>query len=172
MKKRLDSRWKRAFPDAQASLRQSLRQSHRQAARLTTNTATLKLQATLIMETMVQASDIAHTMQHWQVYRKWNVRLFEEVYQSFVDKRRDTDPSEDWYESEIDFFNGFVLPIVRRLKESGAFVAASTDSNMDYAEQNLTQWVDKGKGIVAEMLDTIKSKIFARQQDILRESTS
>lgn len=38
------------------------------------------LQATLIMETMVQAADIAHTMQHWQVYRK--------VRQRSVDKER------------------------------------------------------------------------------------
>jgi 3'5'-cyclic nucleotide phosphodiesterase len=31
-------------------------------------------QATVVMEYMVQASDVAHTMQHWHVYRKW-VRL-------------------------------------------------------------------------------------------------
>jgi 3'5'-cyclic nucleotide phosphodiesterase len=28
-------------------------------------------QATVVMEYMVQASDVAHTMQHWHVYRKW-----------------------------------------------------------------------------------------------------
>lgn len=157
LKKRFDSRWQRAFPEP----RGSLRQSHRQSVRQKTSAATLNLQATLIMETMVQASDIAHTMQHWQVYRKWNVRLFEEVYQSFVDKRKDADPSEDWYENEINFFDRFVLPIVRRLQESGAFVAASTDSNMDYAEQNLSQWVDKGRDIVAEMANAAKGKIVA-----------
>ena len=29
---------------------------------------------------MMQASDIAHTMQHWHVYQKWNKRIFEEMY--------------------------------------------------------------------------------------------
>ena len=29
------------------------------------------LQATVVIEYMVQASDVAHTMQHWHVYRKW-----------------------------------------------------------------------------------------------------
>lgn len=36
--------------------------------------------ATVVIEHIIQASDIAHTMQHWHVYRKWNGRLFEEMY--------------------------------------------------------------------------------------------
>jgi hypothetical protein len=163
LKKRFDSRWKRAFPEPRGSMRQSTRQSLRQK----TKPEILNLQATLIMETMVQASDIAHTMQHWQVYRKWNSRLYEEAYQSYVDKRRDTDPSEDWYQSEIDFFETFVFPIVRRLQESGAFVPSSTDSNMDYAEQNLTQWVEKGQDIITEMSHAVKGKIVPRSQERL-----
>lgn len=30
--------------------------------------------ATIVIEHLIQASDIAHTMQHWHIYRKW-VRL-------------------------------------------------------------------------------------------------
>jgi 3'5'-cyclic nucleotide phosphodiesterase len=30
--------------------------------------------ATIVLEHIIQASDISHTMQHWHVYRKW-VRL-------------------------------------------------------------------------------------------------
>jgi hypothetical protein len=36
--------------------------------------------ATIVIEHLIQASDIAHTMQHWHIYRKWNGRLFEEMY--------------------------------------------------------------------------------------------
>jgi hypothetical protein len=36
--------------------------------------------ATVAIEHIIQASDIAHTMQHWHIYRKWNGRLFEEMY--------------------------------------------------------------------------------------------
>ena len=32
--------------------------------------------ATIVIEHLIQASDISHTMQHWQVYVKWNERLF------------------------------------------------------------------------------------------------
>ena len=28
--------------------------------------------ATIVIEHLIQASDVAHTMQHWHVYRKWN----------------------------------------------------------------------------------------------------
>lgn len=27
--------------------------------------------ATIVMEHLIQASDVAHTMQHWHIYRKW-----------------------------------------------------------------------------------------------------
>ncbi|EEC45650.1 predicted protein, partial [Phaeodactylum tricornutum CCAP 1055/1] len=36
--------------------------------------------ATIVIEHLIQASDVAHTMQHWHIYRKWNERLFCEMY--------------------------------------------------------------------------------------------
>jgi hypothetical protein len=36
--------------------------------------------ATIIIEALDQASDVSHTIQHWHIYRKWNERLFEELY--------------------------------------------------------------------------------------------
>jgi hypothetical protein len=39
----------------------------------------LNRKATVVIEHIIQASDIAHTMQHWHIYRKWNGRLFEEM---------------------------------------------------------------------------------------------
>jgi hypothetical protein len=32
------------------------------------------------IEHLFQASDVAHKMQHWHVYGKWNGQLFEELY--------------------------------------------------------------------------------------------
>lgn len=147
---RFESRWKVGFPDSTIPERVG---------------ASRNLQATLIVETMVRAADIAHTMQHWQVYRKWNVRLFEETYQAFVDGRSSKDPSENWFQGELDFFDKVVVPIVRRLQHSGAFIGASTDSHLDYAEQNRVQWSEKGKDILAEMVDATKSKTVRRNQE-------
>ena len=33
---------------------------------------TLHRKATIVIEHLIQASDVAHTMQHWNIYRKWN----------------------------------------------------------------------------------------------------
>ena len=54
-----------------------------------------------------QASDVAHTMQHWHIYRKWNELLFEEMYQAYKEGRSATDPSKYWYEGEIGFFDHY-----------------------------------------------------------------
>lgn len=33
--------------------------------------------ATIVIEHLIQASDVAHTMQHWHIYRKWNQVCFD-----------------------------------------------------------------------------------------------
>jgi len=38
------------------------------------------LRATIVLEHIIQSSDVSHTMQHWHVYRKWNKKLFQEMY--------------------------------------------------------------------------------------------
>lgn len=38
------------------------------------------MKATIVIEHIIQASDVAHTMQHWHIYTKWNERLFGEMY--------------------------------------------------------------------------------------------
>ena len=52
--------------------------------------------ATIVIEHLIQASDISHTMQHWHIYRKWNERLFFELYRAYKEGRADKDPSEFW----------------------------------------------------------------------------
>jgi hypothetical protein len=32
--------------------------------------------ATIVIEHLIQAPDVSHTMQHWHIYRKWNKKLF------------------------------------------------------------------------------------------------
>lgn len=53
--------------------------------------------ATIILEHLLQASDIAHTMQHFDVFRKWNERLFREMYLAYLSGRAEKDPGEYWY---------------------------------------------------------------------------
>ena len=106
--------------------------------------------ATIVIEHLIQASDVAHTMQHWNVYRKWNDRLFQEMYQAYLDGRAEKDPSQFWYSGEIAFLDHYVIPLATKLKECGAF-GVSSDEYLDFAVKNRKEWEQKGKDIVAEM---------------------
>jgi 3'5'-cyclic nucleotide phosphodiesterase len=108
--------------------------------------------ATVVINHLIQASDVAHTMQHWQVYRKWNERLFEEMLLAYRIGRADRDPAEFWYDGELGFFDFYIIPLARKLKDCGVF-GVSSDEYLNYAEQNRQQWEQQGKAIVAEMAD-------------------
>ncbi|KAL7557011.1 hypothetical protein ACA910_014228 [Epithemia clementina (nom. ined.)] len=107
--------------------------------------------ATIVIEHIMQASDVAHTMQHWHVYQKWNRRLFDELYTAWRAGRMAKDPSTFWYDGEIKFFDSYVIPLAKKLKECGVFGVAS-DECLNYAECNRKEWESKGQMIVTELL--------------------
>jgi len=109
------------------------------------------LRATIVMEHIIQASDVSHTMQHWHIYRKWNMRLFEEMSQAFREGRMGKDPATFWYQGEIGFFDNYVIPLARKLKECNIF-GVSSDECLNYALRNRAEWADRGKQIVEEMI--------------------
>ena len=113
--------------------------------------------ATIVIEHLIQASDVAHTMQHWHVYRKWNERLLEEMYVAYVQGRSSQDPTVDWYKGEIGFFDFYIIPLAKKLKNCGVF-GKSSDEYLNYAERNRAEWVEQGKLVVAEMGDTLHEK--------------
>ena len=109
------------------------------------------LKATIVIEHIIQASDVSHTMQHWWVYRKWNERLFHEMYQAFRADRMGADPSTFWYTGELGFFDNYIIPLAKKLKECNVF-GVSSDECLNYAMQNRREWEVKGERIVKDML--------------------
>lgn len=107
--------------------------------------------ATVVMEHLWQASNVCHTMQHWQIYRKWNERLFLEVSKAFLAGRADCDPAETWYQNELAFFDSTVIPLAKKLEQCGVFVVSS-DEYLNYAIQNRAEWHARGVEIVHEMV--------------------
>jgi hypothetical protein len=120
--------------------------------------STLDRKATLLFEYILQASDVAPTMQHWHVYQKWNQRLFEERYIAFVLGNEEEDPSTTWYQGELSFFDNYVIPLARNLEESHVF-GVSCDDYLAYALENRREWEFKGEQIVHEMVESQKSLI-------------
>ena len=106
----------------------------------------------LVIEHVMQAANVAHTMQHWTIFRKWNECLYVEMFQAYKNGRADEDPSTFWYEDEIRFFDNHVIPLMKKLKECGVF-GDSSDEYLRQAEQNRKEWEEKGKGICRERIE-------------------
>lgn len=51
-----EARWGKAFGESNSD----------------SSTENMNRKATIVIEHMIQASDVAHTMQHWHIFRKWN----------------------------------------------------------------------------------------------------
>ena len=95
LKRMRDQRWEKAF--------------HAGGDAFDTSTLDFNRKATIIIEHLLQASDVSHTMQHWHIYRKWNARLFDEMYVAFLDGRSPTNPADGWYKGELWFFDNYVV---------------------------------------------------------------
>lgn len=111
-----------------------------------------ELRATIVIEHVIQASDVVHTMQHWAVYQKWNRRLFAELRAAYKAGRADKDPAEGWYGGELWFFDNYVIPLAKKLKECGVF-GVSCDEVLDYAKDNRIEWEQTGKEIVKQWVE-------------------
>ena len=106
--------------------------------------------ATIMIEHLIQASDVAHTMQHWHIYTKWNKRFFIECYRAFMMGRAEN-PSTNWYQGEIGFFDFYIIPLAKKLKDCGVFGVAS-DEYLNYAVRNRQEWEVRGQEVVTEMV--------------------
>ena len=107
--------------------------------------------ATIVIEHIIQASDVAHTMQHWHVYKKWNEKLFQEMYLAYKMGRSQKDPSEGWYQGELWFFDNYVIPLGQKLEECGVF-GVTSDECLFNALENRREWASKGRLVVDEMV--------------------
>jgi hypothetical protein len=76
--------------------------------------------------------------------------FFQENLKAFHEGRAEKDPSTYWYKGELGFFDFYIIPLAKKLKECGVF-GVSSDEYLTYAENNRKQWEDMGEEVVAEM---------------------
>ena len=138
LKELRNARWRSAFSERQEEAPET----------------TQNRKATIVIEHLIQASDVAHTMQHWNVYRKWNERLFREIYVAFKAGRSPMDPTLNWAKGEIGFFDFYIIPLAKKLKDCGVF-GVSSDEYLNYALQNRRRWELEGQAITAQMIEEL-----------------
>jgi hypothetical protein len=129
-----ENRWDHAFKDKE---REEL------------NTIVSDRKATIVFEYIIQASDVAHTMQHWVTYQKFNRRLFEERYVAWLNGHSEKEPSLGWFGGEMWFFDNYVIPLAKKLDKCGVF-GVSYHEYLNYAKENRKEWETKGKVVVGQ----------------------
>jgi len=148
MKSFRDSRWEKAFSSShnEEDISTSIQKNE-----------DWNRKATIVIECIIQASDVAHTMQHWHVYQRWNKCLFNEMCTAFKEGRSEKDPALGWYEGELWFFDNYIIPLATKLQECEVF-GVSCDEFLDFANENRREWSVKGHDIVAQMLEDMKNE--------------
>jgi len=116
------------------------------------------LKTTIVIDHIMQASDVAHTMQDWDLYRQWNENLFLEMYQAFFDGRSKTDPTSGWYSGELWFFDNWIIPLATNLKACGVLNIVS-EQLVKQAKSNRARWETEGKEICEAMFESAKAKV-------------
>jgi hypothetical protein len=143
------SRWEKAFGQDDIS-----------------NTDRNTLRATIVIEHIIQASDVSHTMQHWHIYRKWNRLLFKEMTLAFRAGRMGVDPATFWYNGELGFFDNYVIPLAKKLKDCKIF-GVNSDECLNYATRNRAEWEARGEEVLAEMVREFEDLVPEQQHQYL-----
>ncbi len=111
-----------------------------------------------VLETMINAADVAHTMQSFQVFVKWNKRLFREFYVAHMAGRLSFDPCDNWYANQIGFFNHYILPLTQKMKDCGVF--GHTGSVFEYfANENKKRWIKEGEDISERIIRDVREEV-------------
>ena len=80
-----------------------------------------------------------------------------ECYNAYKTGRAEKDPSDNWYQGEIGFFDFYIIPLARKLKDCGVF-GVSSDEYLNYAESNRKEWESRGKEVVANMVAKVQQE--------------
>jgi hypothetical protein len=110
------------------------------------------LRATILVEHILQASNIGHTMQPLHGFKRWNERLFLESFQALEvdDECGQAALAMEWYEKQLRFFDDYVIPLAARLNDCGTFGNAGADLS-SCARSNRKEWEEKGEYIVRQI---------------------
>lgn len=113
--------------------------------------------ATIVIEQLMQAAHIIHTMQPWIVYDKWSRRHFSEMHAAFKAGTSTVDPATSWLKNELEFFDNYAIPLSMQLKDCDAFVV-NQDEFLNYVLKNRQQLSSQGEEMLKSMIEDAKKE--------------
>jgi hypothetical protein len=112
------------------------------------------LRGNVALEVMINVADVAHTMQNWENFTKWNKRLYEELAHAHRMRRAGSwDPAPDWYQNQITFYDLYILPLARKLYMIELFGRNDRDRFVQNATSIRRRWIIEGEAITKEMIE-------------------
>ncbi|CAB9513648.1 Receptor-type guanylate cyclase gcy [Seminavis robusta] len=100
-----------------------------------TSTAAPHQKAVSVLEHIMLFAEEGHAVQHWETYVKWSA-LFKEEFKC---KHGEKLPQEDldllWDQSQLEYFDSFILPISNKVHHAGILGAVGAEF-LTYASQN------------------------------------
>jgi len=106
----------------------------------------VNLKVTCVMEHLMQAASLCHTMQDWQIYLKWSQRTFNQK------RLRSANLTESFYENELGTFDDNVLQMAEQHVEC-RFFGENALEHFNHASENRRKWKRKGQKIVAQFVE-------------------
>ena len=87
-----------------------------------------------------------------------------EMYRAYVDGRSEKNPADFWAKGEIGFFDFYIIPLLKKLKDCCVF-GVSIDEYLNYAIHNRNEWSVKGEMVVAELAEKVKTMPWYKPDD-------
>jgi len=103
-----------------------------------------ELKATVVLEQMMRAADVAALLQDWENVMKWSTRLYKELKNGYLAERGE-DPSVGWFDNQIKFFDFYILPLAKNLGLTGVFEEEVADCFVQCVKNNLARWIEEGE---------------------------
>lgn len=92
------------------------------------------------------------------------------MHRAYTEGRAAKNPADNWYKGEMGFFDFYIIPLAKKLKNCGVF-GVSSDEYLNYAIKNRKEWEAKGQEVVTSMLEKINAKGYGIEEEIDNEET-
>ncbi|CAJ1969922.1 unnamed protein product [Cylindrotheca closterium] len=110
-----------------------------------------ELREMVVMETILLACDVAHNLQGWEQMAKWSNKLYLELRKAHA-MGRGADPTDGWYNNQIGFLEAYLLPLARRLDDTGVFGTERGGIFANIVMANRERWGVEGVSLTANVI--------------------
>jgi len=110
-----------------------------------------ELHESVIMETIIKSADVAHNLQGFDQMANWSDCLYLELRKALVEKKGD-DPMNGWFNNQIGFLDFYLLPLARKLDDTGVFGDSRGAVFASIVEKNRKRWTKEGMGVTMKII--------------------